>query len=80
MVVEGNELTEASDIKREMISFYKKLYCESESWRPSYIMNPCPTISGEEQQELQKPFGEEEVLKGLKACALDKAPGQMDIL
>ena len=38
-------------------------------------MNQGPSINAEEQQELQKPFEEEEVLFGLKACAIDKAPG-----
>lgn len=75
LVVEGDELTEATDIKREVVLFYKKLYCETENWRPAYNMYPCPVINREEQQDLQKPFEEDEVLKGLKACAIDKAPG-----
>ncbi|WMV57930.1 hypothetical protein MTR67_051315 [Solanum verrucosum] len=75
LVVEGDELTEATDIKREVVLFYRKLYCETENWRPAYNMYPCPVINREEQQDLQKPFEEDEVLKGLKACAIDKAPG-----
>ena len=43
-------------------------------------MNKRPSINAEEQQELQKPFEEEEVMFGLKACATDKAPVRMDTL
>ncbi|WMV55749.1 hypothetical protein MTR67_049134 [Solanum verrucosum] len=75
LVVEDQELVDPIEIKTEIISFYRKLYKESENWRPSFHMNQCPSISVEEQQELQKPFEEEEVLLGLKACAVDKAPG-----
>lgn len=74
-MVEGNELSEAADIKKETISFYKKLYSEGETCRPSFNMNSCPVISNEEQQDLKKPFEEDEVLMGLKTCAIDKAPG-----
>ena len=66
---------EAADIKNEIVSFYRKLYSDSENWRPSYNMNQGPSINAEEQQELQKPFEEQEVMFGLKACAIDKAPG-----
>ncbi|KAF3616726.1 putative ankyrin repeat-containing protein-like [Capsicum annuum] len=33
-------------------------------------MNPCPVISREEEQDLQRPFEEEEMLLGLMACAI----------
>ena len=56
LVVEDEELMDPIDIKTEIISFYKKLYKESENWRPSLNMNQCPSISFEEQQELEKPF------------------------
>ncbi|WMV55562.1 hypothetical protein MTR67_048947 [Solanum verrucosum] len=54
LVVEGQELEEAADIKREIVSFYQKLYSDSENWRPSYNMNHCPSINTEEQQQLPK--------------------------
>ncbi|KAK6780580.1 hypothetical protein RDI58_022764 [Solanum bulbocastanum] len=58
-----------------MVEFYKRLYSESESWRPGFDMIDCPTISQEEQDWLQRPFSEEEVLNIIKQCDGDKAPG-----
>ncbi|KAG5611511.1 hypothetical protein H5410_022792 [Solanum commersonii] len=75
LVVGDQELVDPIDIKTEIIYFYRKLYKESENWRPSFHMNQCTSISFKEQQELQKPFEEEEVLLGLKVCVVDKAPG-----
>lgn len=37
LVVEGLELVEVADTKREIISFCRKLYSESETWRHPYI-------------------------------------------
>uniref|UniRef100_M1BRD0 Binding protein n=1 Tax=Solanum tuberosum TaxID=4113 RepID=M1BRD0_SOLTU len=48
--------------------------------RPYYNMYQWPTINIEDQQELQQPFEEKEVLDGLKACAVDKAQVQMGTL
>lgn len=58
-----------------MTEFYKKLYNESESWRPSFVMTDCPRINQEEQEWMQRPFSEEEVVHILKLCDGDKAPG-----
>ncbi|CAN4090148.1 unnamed protein product [Withania somnifera] len=58
-----------------MIEFYKKLYTETEVWRPSFEFVNCPRISQEEQQWLQRPFSEAEVLNIVKQCDGDKAPG-----
>lgn len=35
----------------------------------------CPKISEEEKEFLQSSFDEQEVLRCLKMCAVDKAPG-----
>ncbi|WMV49678.1 hypothetical protein MTR67_043063 [Solanum verrucosum] len=58
-----------------MIDFYAKLYSETESWRPSFDFVGCPTVSTEENEWLQRPFTEEEVLLIIKKCEGDKAPG-----
>jgi len=52
-----------------------KLYTESEMWRPSFEYVNCPRISQEEQDWLERPFTEEEVLNIIKQCDGDKAPG-----
>lgn len=70
------EIVEPGDIKVAMIEFYKELYSESEKWRPTFDMLDCPTISQEEQEWLQRPFSEVEVLNIIKQCGGGKAPGQ----
>lgn len=76
LVVDGEEIEEVTDIKKEIISFYQNLYSETEEWRPlAYNMNFEHAIIPKENQEMQKPFEEREVLDGLKLYAVDKAPG-----
>jgi len=74
LMVRGVEIVEPGDIKVAMIKFYKKLYSESEKWRPTFDMLGCPTILPEEQEWLQRPFSEAEVLNIIKQCDGDKAP------
>lgn len=63
-------------MKSTMIEFYKKLYSESENWKPAFQLLDCPTITLEEQEWLLRPFSKIEVLCGLKLCDGDKAPGR----
>jgi len=57
-----------------MIDFYKDLYTESETWRPSFELLDCPKVSREEQEWLERPFTEAKVLQIVKQCDGDKAP------
>lgn len=59
------EVKDREAIKVDMIEFYRKLYTESEMWRPSCEYVNCPRISEEEQDWPQRPFTEE-VLKIIK--------------
>ncbi|KAG5588492.1 hypothetical protein H5410_048926 [Solanum commersonii] len=36
LLVEGNLISDPEEIKREITSFYKKLYTETEQWRPDF--------------------------------------------
>lgn len=73
--MEGNSLSEPEDIKREVISFYQKLYKETEHWRPEFKLQGVNNINEEEKDCLQRQFEEAEVLNCIKLCANDKAPG-----
>ncbi|KAH0751395.1 hypothetical protein KY285_004543 [Solanum tuberosum] len=75
LVVEGNSISDPEDIKGEIINFYQKLYTEIEEWRPEFKLQGLETISEEERDWLQTHFEEAEVLKCIKSCASDKAPG-----
>ncbi|WMV48293.1 hypothetical protein MTR67_041678 [Solanum verrucosum] len=76
LLVEGNLISDPEEIKREITSFYKKLYTETERWRPDFKLQGLNTISEEERDWLQSHFEEAEVLKCIKSCASDKAPGR----
>ncbi|WMV38706.1 hypothetical protein MTR67_032091 [Solanum verrucosum] len=75
LVVEGNSISDPEDIKGEIINFYQKLYTETEQWRPEFKLQGLETITEEERDWLQTHFEEAEVLKCIKSCASDKAPG-----
>ncbi|WMV08457.1 hypothetical protein MTR67_001842 [Solanum verrucosum] len=75
LLVRGEEIKDPEQIKISMIEFYKNLYTELESWRPAFAIANCPRISQEDQEWLQRPFTEAEVLGIFKQCDGDKAPG-----
>lgn len=57
LIIEGDIVDNPTDITREIISFYQKLYTETENWRPLGNLGNCPRITQEENQLLQSPFG-----------------------
>lgn len=62
-------------IKSEIIDFNQLLYSEPEAWRPDFTHLQCPQINAIEKQWLQRDFEEQEILEGIKACAIEKALG-----
>lgn len=75
LIDKGEIVEDPIEIRNTMIDYYRKLYTEPEDLRPSFDSLDCPTISQEEQIWMQRPFTEAEVLKCLKQCDGDKAPG-----
>ncbi|WMV36518.1 hypothetical protein MTR67_036414 [Solanum verrucosum] len=75
LVINGEESSDPVAIRNEIVDFYQILYKETESWRPSLNILDVQTITEEEQILLSRGFEEEEVLEGIKQCAVDKAPG-----
>lgn len=73
--VEESLVTELEGIKLAIISFYQKLYKETEVWRPDFNIQGGIGINTEEQEWLQREFEEEEVHDCVQLCARDKAPG-----
>ena len=55
-----------------------RLYSELESQRPFFDFVGCPTVSIEENEWLQRPFPEEEVLLIINQSDEDKAPDTDD--
>ncbi|XP_049414636.1 uncharacterized protein LOC125877362 [Solanum stenotomum] len=47
--VQGETVKKLDKVKKEIIQFYKKLYTETERWRPAGNMINCPTISEAEK-------------------------------
>lgn len=74
LVVEGETIVETTDIKREIITFYEKLFSDTAEWRPCCNMNNCPSVTTEEQEELQKPIEKKEAGNVFKLCVTYKTP------
>ncbi|WMV17718.1 hypothetical protein MTR67_011103 [Solanum verrucosum] len=77
LIDRGEVVEDPVEIRNTMINFYKELYTESEEWRPNFDLMECPTISQEENDWMQRPFTESEVLQCLQLCDGDKAPEEL---
>lgn len=75
LLINGTNIVEPTEIKREIIELYQNLYSEPEAWRPHSNLNSGPLISEEDSIMLQSQFGEQEIRDCVMACAGDKAPG-----
>jgi len=75
LLIQGNIVQDPERIQGEIVEFYQKLYSENVQWEPSNNFLNCPRLTGEEIEDLERNFDEEEVLRSLKQCAVDKAPG-----
>ncbi|WMV51256.1 hypothetical protein MTR67_044641 [Solanum verrucosum] len=75
LLIQGNIVQDPERIQGEIVEFYQKLYSENTQWRPGNNFLNCPRLTGEEIEDLERNFDEEEVLRSLKQCAVDKAPG-----
>lgn len=62
----GEELFEEERIQQEIVAYYESLSSESEEWRPFLERHNCPVISEEENDLLQAPFEQEEILNSIK--------------
>lgn len=71
--IKGAEVTNPEEMKNFIASFYQELYKESENWRPDFTLQWNTKISTEEQEWLERLLEEDEILEGLKQCAIDKA-------
>ncbi|XP_060210551.1 uncharacterized protein LOC132637488 [Lycium barbarum] len=75
LMVDGVSSSEPMDIQNAILEFYQNLYREIEAWRPNLNIQGDQSITGEEQVWMSRQFEEDEVLKGIKLCVVDKAPG-----
>lgn len=67
---------ETTDIKREIISFYEKLYSDTVEWRPSCNMNNCPSVTSHYRgtRKITEAYRGEGSLECLQLYATDKTP------
>ncbi|WMV46897.1 hypothetical protein MTR67_040282 [Solanum verrucosum] len=62
-------------VTKTPMRFYQELYKEFENRRPDFTLQGNTRISTEEQVWPERQLEEDEILEGLKQCAIDKAPG-----
>jgi hypothetical protein len=60
--VEGAVFEVESEVKEKVVQFYKSLYQEQETWRPTVDGLDFDMISEEDQAFLERKFDREEVL------------------
>ena len=73
--VEGVFYEDESEVTNQVVDFYKKLYQELESWRPTIDSLDFACLHKAERYSLEREFEKEEVLEALKEAEGDKAPG-----
>ena len=76
--VEGVFYEDKSEVTNQVVDFYKKLYQELESWRPTIDGLDFACLDKAERYSLEREFEKEEVLEALKEAEGDKAPGPDD--
>jgi hypothetical protein len=75
LVVEGNTIVEADEIKNHIVEYYKNLYSEQYLWRPTVDDLSFLSIDDEEQSWMEREFEEGEVWEVVRNFKGDKAPG-----
>jgi len=73
--IEGNRYETIDSMKSSIHGFYKKLFFETEPWRPKVEGLSLPSLSTSAREVLEMSFDEEEVTRALHDCCGDKAPG-----
>ena len=64
-----------SEMADQAVQFYKKLYTETEEWRPFVEGLEFDQLEGLERDWLERRFEQEEVFRVVKEMEGDKAPG-----
>ena len=78
MGVEGVLYEDESEITNQVGGFYKKLYPELESWRPTIDGLGFACLDEDERYSLEREFEKEEILEAFMEAEGDKAPGPDD--
>ena len=73
--VDGVIYEEDSEVADQVVQFYKKLYTETEEWRPFVEGLEFDQIEGLEREWLERRFEKEEILRVVKKLEGDKALG-----
>ena len=73
--VNGVIYEDESEMTDQVVQFYKKLYKETEEWRPFVEGLEFNQIEGLERDWLERRFEQEEVFRVVKEMEGDKAPG-----
>ena len=72
--VEGVLYEDESEITNQVVDFYKKLYQELESWRPTIDGLDFACLDEDERYSLEREFEKEEILEAFMEVEGDKAP------
>jgi hypothetical protein len=71
LIVNGSATSDSASISEHVVNFYESLFLEPLNWRPQLDNLEFDMLNGEEASNLENPFEEREVIKGMDR---DKAP------
>ena len=75
MEVDGILFEEESDVTDQVVDFYKRLYLEPKTWRPTIDGLEFACLDKIERSMLEREFENEEIIEALKEAEGNKAPG-----
>ena len=73
--MDGVLFEEESDVTDQVVDFYKRLYQEPETWRPTIDGLEFACLDKIERSMLEREFEKEEIIEALKEAEGNKAPG-----
>ena len=73
--MDGILFEEESDVRDQVVDFYKRLYQEPEAWRPTIDGLEFTCLDETERSMLEREFEKEEIIEALKEVEGDKALG-----
>ena len=73
--MDGFRFEDESEVTDQVVDFYRKLYQESEAWRPTIDELEFACLDKTERSMLEREFEKEKIFEALMEVGGDKAPG-----
>lgn len=75
IMIDGKEVRDPEEIKKEASSYFKNLFTEENHTRPTFLNLNFKKLSPSQSSDLTKPFSHSEIEKAVASCNPSKSPG-----